>query len=66
MIPGKTAALSLLVVGSLGAGVANLCGEEPWPLGPFVKDDAAWLADHIRDEMAPARTQAAPTGDLFV
>jgi putative flavoprotein involved in K+ transport len=32
----------------------------------FVKDDAAWLADHLRDELAPARTHAAPTGDLFV
>ena len=32
----------------------------------FVKDDAAWLADHIRDEMAPARTRAAPAGDLLV
>jgi putative flavoprotein involved in K+ transport len=32
----------------------------------FVKDDAAWLADTIRHELAAARTQAAPTGDLFV
>ena len=32
----------------------------------FVKDDAAWLADNIRHELAAARTQAAPTGDLFV
>jgi len=35
----RAAALSLLVVGFGGA--AGLCGEEPWTLGPFVKDDAA-------------------------
>ena len=31
----------------------------------YVKDDAAWLANHIRDDLAAARTPA-PAGDLFV
>ena len=31
----------------------------------YVKDDAAWLANHIRDDFAAARTPA-PAGDLFV
>lgn len=35
------AALSLLVIGSVVVTVARLRAEEPWTLGPFVKNDAA-------------------------
>ncbi len=31
----------------------------------YVKDDAAWLADHIRDELASSRAQALPA-DLLI
>ena len=31
----------------------------------YVKDDAAWLANHIKDDLSAARTPA-PAGDLFV
>jgi hypothetical protein len=31
----------------------------------YVKDDAAWLVDHVSDDLAATRTPA-PAGDLLV